>query len=90
MGIIPLLSEWGANQSAISELILSCCITVIHQMEYDDNWVWINKISLQIFKNIVTGSCYKKKHAGEPWAVTWSNNKDFYSFISLKLNLCYI
>lgn len=60
MGIIPLLSEWGANQSAISELILSCCITVIHQMEYDDNWVWINKISLQIFKNIVTGSCYKK------------------------------
>lgn len=61
MGIIPLLSEWGANQSAISELILSCCITVIHQMEYDDNWVWINKISLQIFKNIVTGSCYKKK-----------------------------
>lgn len=59
MGIIPLLSEWGANQSAISELILSCCITVIHQMEYDDNWVWINKISLQIFKNIVTGSCYK-------------------------------
>lgn len=62
MGIIPLLSEWGANQSAISELILSCCITVIHQMEYDDNWVWINKISLQIFKNIVTGSCYKKKN----------------------------
>lgn len=59
MGIIPLLSEWGANQSAISELILSCCITVIHQMEYDDNWVWINKISLQIL-NIVTGSCYKK------------------------------
>lgn len=59
MGIIPLLSEWGANQSAISELILSCCITVIHQIEYDDNWVWINKISLQIFKNIVTGSCYK-------------------------------
>lgn len=59
MGIIPLLSEWGANQSAISELILSCCITVIHQMEYDDNGVWINKISLQIFKNIVTGSFYK-------------------------------
>lgn len=59
MGIIPLLSEWGANQSAISELILSCGITVIHQMEYDDKWVWINKISLQIFKNIVTGSCYK-------------------------------
>lgn len=28
-------------------------------MEYDDNWVWINKISLQIFKNIVSGSCYK-------------------------------